>query len=132
MVARGSVFVAERRKAFEDIRPSCSRAIPAPVPLTLVYGDREHEPRADWSVGFRMAWNLLALVSGPFAFGFALYWLIGHVWWEGLAASILAPFLGLALIAIATLLETVRKQSNAITPSVTALRYARSAGDVGG
>jgi hypothetical protein len=71
-----------------------------------------------------MAWNLFALASGPFAFGFALYWLTGHVWWEGLAAIIVAPFLGVALIAAATFFETIRERSTAVTPSLAALLYA--------
>jgi hypothetical protein len=117
----------------EDILPSCPWAKQPPAPFTSVHGERPNRSSSDgWLTGFRMAWNLLALSSGPFAFGFGIYWLISHAWWEGVAAIAVAPFFGLALIAAATFVETLREESTAMTPLLGGLPWGQSTGDIGG
>jgi hypothetical protein len=63
-------------------------------------------------LSLRTALNLFALLSGPVAFGFAVYLLDTDAWWKGVAAISIAPFLGLALIATATFVQTARIHRN--------------------
>jgi hypothetical protein len=99
--------------------------------LTLVSGDVQDRSQGGCLIGFRMAWNLFALTSGPFAFGFGIYLLTNRAWWEGVGAMVVAPLLGLALIAAATVVEALRKEPTILTAPLGGLLWARS-GDVGG
>ena len=105
----------------EDILLASSHASPTPVRFSPQCEEGTSEAGGGWTLAFRLALNLLALTSAPFTFGFALYWLVSHVWWQGLAAILVAPFVALTLIAAATCVATLREHSSPAGPSVGGL-----------